>query len=81
LFAEVLGLERVGVDDDFFALGGHSLLAMQLVNRIRDAFGAGLPMRVLFEARSPARLDREIEHLGATPSRPALRPMRRLKEN
>ncbi|MEU3994116.1 amino acid adenylation domain-containing protein [Streptomyces platensis] len=49
LFAEVLGVATVGVDDSFFELGGHSILAVQLINRIRDSHGAKIAIRDLFE--------------------------------
>ncbi|GEJ57770.1 hypothetical protein AMYX_25110 [Anaeromyxobacter diazotrophicus] len=61
LWTEVLGEKRVGRADDFFALGGHSLLAMQVVARVRDAFGVELPVRALFEAPSLGALARRIE--------------------
>lgn len=63
IVAELLKLDRVGSEDNFFLLGGHSLLGTQLVLRSRDAFGVELTLRDLFRAQTVARLAARIEQL------------------
>jgi amino acid adenylation domain-containing protein/non-ribosomal peptide synthase protein (TIGR01720 family) len=74
LFAEVLGVDRVGVDDGFFALGGHSLLATRLITRARAELGIEIPIRKIFDLPTVAELAAWSEE-SAVPLRPSLRKM------
>ncbi|WP_460728391.1 amino acid adenylation domain-containing protein, partial [Nocardia heshunensis] len=66
VIADVLGVERVGADDDFFALGGNSLLATQVAARIGAALDARVPVRAVFEASTVSGLAAKVEqHAGA----------------
>ena len=84
LWSDLLGVERIGAEESFFAQGGHSLLAMRAAARVRTAFGVDLPVRVLFESPTvravAAFLDEErrsgpgptVPPLGSTPRPEAL---------
>jgi amino acid adenylation domain-containing protein len=80
IWAEVLRVDRVGVDDDFFALGGHSLLAVQVVSRVRATLDVELQVRALFQKPRLADLAATIEALrpaGASRRVPAIQPLPR----
>jgi amino acid adenylation domain-containing protein len=65
VWADVLGVDRVGAGDDFFDLGGHSLLAARIAVRLSDAIGAELPIHLLFSHVTVSELARAIEELMA----------------
>ncbi|SDG84152.1 amino acid adenylation domain-containing protein [Lentzea fradiae] len=75
IFADLLGVPVVALDDDFFALGGHSLLAARLVAKARTAFGVEMALRDVFDRPTPAALDALLDSLGT--AREAVAPRTR----
>ncbi|MFL6200633.1 MAG: condensation domain-containing protein, partial [Thermoanaerobaculia bacterium] len=76
VMADVLGLPRVGPDDNFFQLGGHSLTGARMFSRLRQVFRADLPLRILFESPTAAGLAAEIERLRSALERPGIAAFR-----
>ncbi|WP_394836403.1 amino acid adenylation domain-containing protein [Pendulispora rubella] len=68
IWADVLGVPRVGVEDSFFDLGGHSLMLTQVLSRIRRVFNVEVPLRALFETPTIAAQAREVEVLRGRPT-------------
>ncbi|MEZ6088046.1 MAG: amino acid adenylation domain-containing protein [Pirellulaceae bacterium] len=61
IFCELLNIDGVGVDDDFFALGGHSLIATQLASRIRSRLYVSLPIAIVFQCPTPRLLSTQVQ--------------------
>ena len=74
MWAEVLGVERVGAHDNFFHLGGHSLLAARIVTQVRELFSVDLSVRALFERPTLRALAEHVDEARAASAPPAAEP-------
>jgi amino acid adenylation domain-containing protein/non-ribosomal peptide synthase protein (TIGR01720 family) len=79
MWAELLGVEKIGVHDDFFSLGGHSLVAMQVVSRIMQSMGVQLPLESLFDAPTIAGLAESMSKAGGAEVVPEIQRIARKK--
>ncbi|MGW4098909.1 amino acid adenylation domain-containing protein, partial [Mycobacterium sp. NPDC004974] len=77
VFTEVLGLDRVGLDDDFFALGGDSLIATRVCARLQSALGRDVPVRYLFDAPAVGRLADYLDRNQGRAARPPIQVLTR----
>ncbi|KAA0920547.1 phosphopantetheine-binding protein, partial [Streptomyces apricus] len=75
LFAEVLGVEQVGIHDSFFGLGGNSLKATRVIGRMRRSLGLEVSIRTIFQYPTIAELSGRVQATDTTKSRPRLRKM------
>ncbi len=73
LFGEVLGIERIGIEDDFFDLGGHSLKVIRLINRIETELKVKLSIKTVFENATPSKLESIIQQKGKIEIEPILK--------
>lgn len=80
IWADALGLDHIGVHDDFFALGGHSLLGAEVVEKVRDVYDVDLPLGRLFESPTVAAAAEYIDgvHASGGPSAPELGSIQRI---
>ncbi|HVG17980.1 MAG TPA: amino acid adenylation domain-containing protein, partial [Blastocatellia bacterium] len=79
IFSEVLGVEEVGVYDNFFDLGGHSLLATQVLTRVAERFRVGVPLRRLFESPTVAAIAEAVSQLDGLAAE-AINPIIRISQ-
>ena len=83
IWADVLKMEKVGIEENFFDLGGHSLLAIQVIARVRDALKVEVPMRVFFDAPTVEGMAAALERcrLSKPPGAPMIKRLSRTGSN